>query len=215
MKLHKKGLIIVISGPSGVGKGTIIKSLLKRPVYEFYYSVSMTDRMPRQGEKNGKDYFFVTKAYFQKKIKEKYFLEYKKFINNYYGTPYKQIFENFKKGKKVILELDVQGALELKKLEFKNNNFNKESVFIFVTPPTKKHLYERLTKRNTEKKEILIKRLQKADEEFKLAYKYDYIVVNDKVENVVDKIISIIIAEHSKIKNIIHYYSKKILKEKD
>ncbi|WIA07595.1 MAG: guanylate kinase [Candidatus Phytoplasma cynodontis] len=210
MKCHKKGLIIIISGPSGVGKGTIRKSLFKRPGHNFFYSVSVTDRSPRKGEQEGKDYFFVTKEYFQKKIKENYFLEYKKFLNNYYGTPYKTIIEYLNKGKEVILELDIQGALEIR-----NHYLGKKSVFIFITPPSKKHLYERLKKRNTESEEILKQRLAKADEELKFAFKYDYIVVNDEVENVVDKIISIIIAEHSKTKNSISYYLKKIVKEKD
>ncbi|RAM57790.1 guanylate kinase [Candidatus Phytoplasma oryzae] len=209
MKLHKKGLMIVISGPSGAGKGTILKSLFQRKGHNFSYSVSMTSRPPRSYERNQKDYFFVTKEQFKKKIKENYFLEYKKFVHNYYGTPYKKLLEKLKKGKEVILELDIQGALEIRKHEL-----NKNSVLIFITPPSKQHLYKRLIKRNTEIEEVLKKRLKKADEEFKLAYKYDYIVVNDEVENAVDKIISIIVAEHSKTKNSISYYLEKILKEK-
>jgi guanylate kinase len=210
MKLHQKGLMIVISGPSGVGKGTIIKSLFKRPDNNFFYSVSMTSRPPRLGEKNGEDYIFITKKEFEKKIKENYFLEYKKNFNNYYGTPYKNLLENLKKGREIFLETDTQGALEIKK-----HKINKDGVFIFIAPPSKKHLYNRLKKRNTENEEILKKRFQKAEEEFELAHQYDYIVVNeeDKIEKSVDKIISIIVAEHSKTKNSISYYLTKILKK--
>ncbi|WBL31270.1 guanylate kinase [Candidatus Phytoplasma sacchari] len=210
MELHKKGMMIVISGPSGAGKGTIIKFLFKRTIHDFCYSVSMTDRLPREKEEDGKDYFFVTKEEFQKKIKENYFLEYNKFINNYYGTPRQKILEDLKKGKKIILELDIQGALEIK-----NSELCEKSIFIFITPPSKKHLYKRLTKRNTENNEILKKRLQKADEELDAAYKYDYIIINDEIKSAVDKIISIIVAENYKTKNIISYYIENILKEKN
>ncbi|MFR0367849.1 guanylate kinase [Candidatus Phytoplasma palmae] len=206
MKLHQKGLLIIISGPSGVGKGQITKSLLKREKNNFIYSVSVTTRKPRKGEKEGKDYFFVDETDFQKKIQENYFLEYNKFVGNYYGTPYDLVNEQLEKGKEVVLEIDIQGALQIRK-----HKINKDSVFIFIAPPTRQCLYERLKKRNTESHEIIQKRIQKAKEEFSLAYKYDYIVVNDEIENAVDKILSIIVAEHSKTKNSISYYLTEIL----
>lgn len=209
MRLHKKGLVIVISGPSGVGKGTLTKALLKKEGHNFVYSSSMTTRAPRVGEIEGKDYFFVDQAFFQQKIKEKYFLEYNKFIGNYYGTPYDKVLDQVEEGKEVILEIDVQGSLQIRK-----HKISKDAIFIFIVPPTKQALYNRLKKRNTESEEIIRQRMDKADQEFLLAYKYDYIVVNDDIDKAVDKIISIIIAEHSKVKNSISYYLTEILNKK-
>ncbi|WP_017192627.1 guanylate kinase [Italian clover phyllody phytoplasma] len=209
MRLHKKGLVIVISGPSGVGKGTLTKALLKKEGHNFVYSSSMTTRAPRTGEIEGKDYFFVDQAFFQQKIKEKYFLEYNKFIGNYYGTPYDKVLDQVEEGKEVILEIDVQGSLQIRK-----HKISKDAVFIFIVPPAKQALYNRLNKRNTESEEIIRQRMDKADQEFLLAYKYDYIVVNDDIDKAVDKIISIIIAEHSKVKNSISFYLTEILNKK-
>ncbi|NWN45863.1 guanylate kinase [Candidatus Phytoplasma pruni] len=209
MRLHKKGLVIVISGPSGVGKGTLTKALLKKEGHNFVYSSSMTTRAPRAGEIEGKDYFFVDQAFFQQKIKEKYFLEHNKFIGNYYGTPYDKVLDQVEEGKEVILEIDVQGSLQIRK-----HKISKDAIFIFIVPPTKQALYNRLKKRNTESEEIIRQRMDKADQEFLLAYKYDYIVVNDDIDKAVDKIISIIIAEHSKVKNSISYYLTEILNKK-
>ncbi|WP_017193295.1 guanylate kinase [Vaccinium witches'-broom phytoplasma] len=209
MRLHKKGLVIVISGPSGVGKGTLTKALLKKEGHNFVYSSSMTTRAPRTGEIEGKDYFFVDQAFFQQKIKEKYFLEYNKFIGNYYGTPYDKVLDQVEEGKEVILEIDVQGSLQIRK-----HKISKDAVFIFIVPPTKQALYNRLKKRNTESEDIICQRMDKADQEFLLAYKYDYIVVNDDIDKAVDKIISIIIAEHSKVKNSISFYLTEILNKK-
>lgn len=201
MKLHKKGLMVVISGPSGVGKGQIKKALFKRKGHNFVYSVSMTTRSPRLGEKNGVDYFFVDEPYFKKKIKENYFLEYNYFINHYYGTTYQSVIEKLEKGYEIFLEIDVQGSLQIKK-----HKISKDGVFIFIAPPSKECLYKRLKKRNTESEEVIQERMKKADEELLLAHKYDYIVVNDEVENTVDKILAIVIAEHSKVKNSISSY---------
>ncbi|MFB5029938.1 MAG: Guanylate kinase [Candidatus Phytoplasma pruni] len=209
MRLHKKGLVIVISGPSGVGKGTLTKALLKKEGHNFVYSSSMTTRAPRKGEIEGKDYFFVDQAFFQQKIKEKYFLEHNKFIGNYYGTPYDKVLDQVEEGKEVILEIDVQGSLQIRK-----HKISKDAIFIFIVPPTKQALYNRLKKRNTESEEIIRQRMDKADQEFLLAYKYDYIVVNDDIDKAVDKIISIIIAEHSKVKNSISFYLTEILNKK-
>ncbi|KOR75493.1 Guanylate kinase [Candidatus Phytoplasma pruni] len=209
MRLHKKGLVIVISGPSGVGKGTLTKALLKKEGHNFVYSSSMTTRAPRKGEIEGKDYFFVDQAFFQQKIKEKYFLEHNKFIGNYYGTPYEKVLDQVEEGKEVILEIDVQGSLQIRK-----HKISKDAIFIFIVPPTKQTLYNRLKKRNTESEEIIRQRMDKADQEFLLAYKYDYIVVNDDIDKAVDKIISIIIAEHSKVKNSISFYLTEILNKK-
>ncbi|KND62695.1 guanylate kinase [Candidatus Phytoplasma phoenicium] len=201
MKLHKKGLMVVISGPSGVGKGQIKKALFKRKGHNFVYSVSMTTRPPRPEERNGVDYFFVDESYFKQKIKENYFLEYNYFINYYYGTTYRTVTEQLEKGKEIFLEIDVQGSLQVKK-----HKIRKDGVFIFVAPPSKECLYKRLKNRNTESEAVIQERMKKAEEELLLAHKYDYIVVNDEVENAVDKILAIVVAEHSKIKNSISSY---------
>ncbi|MDV3167051.1 MAG: guanylate kinase [Vigna little leaf phytoplasma] len=201
MKLHKKGLMVIISGPSGVGKSHIKKSLFQKKGHNFVYSVSMTTRPARCEEQDGVDYFFVEKSYFQKKITENYFLEYNKFVNHYYGTPYKEVKQKLKEGNEIFLEIDVEGALQIKK-----HKMSKNSVFIFIAPPSVNVLYKRLKKRNTESEEIIKERLKQAKYELSQAYLYDYIVINDEVEKAVDKIISIVVAEHSRVKNSISAY---------
>ncbi|AYJ00964.1 guanylate kinase [Candidatus Phytoplasma ziziphi] len=208
MKLHSKGLMIVISGPSGVGKGSIKTALLNQVNNNFCYSVSYTTRKPRKGEQEGKDYFFTNKVDFEKKIKENFFLEHSEFVNNYYGTPYKETLKKLEEGKEVLLEIDIEGALKIQK-----HKINKDSVFIFISPLDKEVLKERLRKRDTETEEELEKRILRASEEMKLAYKCDYIVFNDEIQNSVNNIMSIITAERHKIKNIINFYSKEILKK--
>ncbi|QTX02773.1 guanylate kinase [Candidatus Phytoplasma luffae] len=208
MQLHKKGLMIVISGPSGVGKGGIKKALLERKDNNFVYSISATTRKPREGEKDGIDYFFIKEKDFKKKIKENYFLEYNKFVNNYYGTPYKNVLKQLEEKKEVLLEVDIHGALMIRQ-----HKIHKDSVFIFIAPPSKKILYERLRNRNSETEEEIRERMLNSEKEIKLAYKYDYIVVNDEINKSVDKIISIVTAEHSKTKNSIDYYLTEILKK--
>lgn len=208
MDLYKKGLMIVISGPSGVGKDAIKKQFLKKINNDLFYSISYTTREPRRGEKEGKDYFFINKEDFKKKIRENFFIEYNIFLNNYYGTPYKQILQKLEEGKKILLEIDIEGALKIRE-----HKVNKDCVFIFIAPSSKEVLYKRLKKRNTETDQELNKRMLRADEEMKLAYKYDYIVINDEIDNAVNKIISILSAEHSKTKNIINFYLKEILQK--
>ncbi len=191
MKLNEKGLLVVLSGPSGVGKGTVRKELFKMPEQNFVYSVSMTTRSKRPGEIDGKDYFFVTREEFEQKIKENKFLEYAEFIGNYYGTPKDEVDKQLSAGKEVILEIDVEGASQVRAQM-------KEAVFIFLVPPSREALYNRLKQRGTESDEVINRRIEKANREFKLAYKYDYIVVNDEVHNAADRIMAIIRAEHAK-----------------
>ena len=199
MKLNDKGLLVVLSGPSGVGKGTVRKALFNMPGQNLEYSISMTTRKQRPGEVNGKDYYFVSREEFEKRISEGKFLEYAEFVGNYYGTPLDLVNEKLADGKEVVLEIEVQGALQVREK-------CPDAVFIFLAPPSKQALYDRLRSRGTESEEVIEQRVQKANKEFKLAYKYDYIVVNDTVENAADRILAIIRAEHAKTERSIHSY---------
>ncbi|MDO8053894.1 guanylate kinase ['Crotalaria aegyptiaca' phytoplasma] len=209
MRLNKEGMLIIISGPSGVGKGTVKKLLLERIENNLVYSVSMTTRSPRINEKNGKDYFFVSNQYFKDKIKENYFLEYNEFIGNYYGTPKIKVMEELKQNKDVLLEIDVQGALQI------SNNFIKsKSVFIFLAPPSIAILKQRIQYRNTESSQIINERIVKARQELLLIQKikkYDYMIINDKLDETVNIIKSVLIAERVKFKRMIKFYSSQIL----
>ncbi|MDO8057565.1 guanylate kinase [Candidatus Phytoplasma gossypii] len=209
MRLNKEGMLIIISGPSGVGKGTVKKLLLDRIENNLVYSVSMTTRSPRINEKNGKDYFFVSNQYFKDKIKENYFLEYNEFIGNYYGTPKIKVMEELKQNKDVLLEIDVQGALQI------SNNFIKsKSVFIFLAPPSIAILKQRIQYRNTESSQIINERIVKARQELLLIQKikkYDYMIINDKLDETVNIIKSVLIAERVKFKRMIKFYSSQIL----
>lgn len=208
MKLNHRGLLIVLSGPSGVGKGTVRKELFKIPEQEFVYSVSMTTRKPRIGEVDGVDYYFVSKKEFKRQIEEDNLLEYAEFVGNYYGTPRDKVEEQLAKGKEVILEIDVEGALQVRE-------HCKDAVFIFLVPPSKQALYDRLKQRATETEYEVRLRIEKANREFSLAHKYDYIVVNDEVSNAADRIMAIIRSEHAKTERSIHEYLKIIKKGED
>lgn len=201
MKLNEQGLLVVISGPSGVGKGTIRKALFQIPDNNFCYSVSMTTRKPRQGEQDGVDYFFVSREQFEQKIKQKQLLEYAEFVGEYYGTPLEYVDKQIDSGKEVIVEIEVEGALKVREQK-------PDAVFIFIVPPSKQALLDRLTNRGTENSDTIQKRIQKAEREYHLAYKYDYIVVNDDVKNAADRIYAIIRAEHAKTERSIHKYYK-------
>ncbi len=201
LKLNERGLLVIISGPSGVGKGTIRKALFEIPDNNFCYSVSMTTRKPREGEADGLDYFFVSREEFEKRIKENGFLEYAEFVGEFYGTPIDYIEQKLEEGKEVIVEVEVQGALQVKERI-------PEAVFIFIVPPSRQALIDRLVHRGTDSEAIILKRIQKAEREYSLAYKYDYIVVNDEVNNAADRIYAIIRAEHAKTERSIHKYYK-------
>ncbi len=201
MKLDEKGLLIVLSGPSGVGKGTVREALFKMEGHDLVYSVSMTTREPRAGEVNGREYFFVTREEFEQKIKDGKMLEYAEFVNNYYGTPLDKVEEQLKLGKEVVLEIEVQGAMQVKEKM-------KDAIFIFIAPPSIEALKNRLHSRGTESLEAIKERCEKAKREIGLAYMYDYIVVNDEVSNAADKIIAIIRAEHAKTERTIDKYKK-------
>lgn len=185
-----KGLLLVISGPSGCGKGTICKKLLSRN-QNINFSISATTRKPRKGEANGINYFFVGEEEFKNMIKNDEFLEYASVHGNYYGTPKKYVFEKMAEGENIILEIDVQGALQIKEKY-------PEGVFIFILPPSMEELKNRIVKRGTESKEDIDRRLNNAYKEIELAKQYDYIVLNDQVLSAVEKIESIIIAEKNR-----------------
>lgn len=201
MKLNEKGLLIVLSGPSGVGKSTVRKALFEKEGHKLVYSVSMTTRKPREGEVDGVDYFFVSKEEFEKRIAEDRMLEWAEFVGNYYGTPKENVDHLLELGHEVVLEIEVNGALQVR-------SKMPEAVFIFLVPPTKKSLYNRLYRRGTESEEVIQERVDKADREFMLAHKYDYIVVNDNVDKAVERIMSIIVSEHSKTERTIYKYMK-------
>lgn len=203
MKLNDRGLLVVISGPSGVGKGTVRKALFEMPKHNLTYSVSMTTRKMRPGERDGIDYYFVSKEEFLKRVDEGKFLEHAEFVGNYYGTPLDKVNERLEDGQEVVLEIEVEGALQVKKKV-------PDCVMIFIVPPGKEALYQRLRKRGTEPEDVIQERIQKANREFKLAKYYDYIVVNDEVSNAADRIMAIIRAEHAKTARSIHKYMELI-----
>lgn len=186
-----KGLLIVVSGPSGCGKGTILEELKKRR--DFYYSVSATTRAPRDGEIDGIHYHFKTIDEFEKLMENDGMIEYAKYCDNYYGTPRKEVIDKLNQGKDVILEIEVQGALNVRKSY-------PEAVLIFILPPSLKELRRRLNKRGTETEERIEKRIAKATEEINTAVKYDYVIINSNLIQAVNELDSIIISEKSTIK---------------
>lgn len=185
--MTKKGLLLVVSGPSGVGKGTICKEYLSK-YDDCALSVSATTRSPRDGEVDGVSYFFLSHDEFREKIDEGGFLEHAVFCDNYYGTPKDAVMEKLEEGKNVILEIEVQGALQVR-------SHYPEAVFVFVIPPSVEILEERLRGRGTETDEVIKQRLERAKAEFKYIDKYNYVLVNDTVSEAVCRLHSIIEAE--------------------
>ena len=185
--MNSKGLLLVVSGPSGVGKGTICKEYLSS-YDDCALSVSATTRAPRDGETDGVSYFFLSHDEFRKKIDEGGFLEHAVFCDNYYGTPKDAVLQQLEAGKNVILEIEVQGALQVR-------SHYPEAVFVFVIPPTMQTLEDRLRGRGTETEDVIQKRLGRAKAEFKYIDKYNYVLVNDTVSDAVARLHSIIEAE--------------------
>lgn len=187
------GLLIVLSGFSGSGKGTIMKELLSRYPEEYALSISATTRNPREGEADGREYFFKTKEEFQQMIRDNELLEYAQYVENYYGTPKAYVEQQLADKKNVILEIEIQGALKIKE-QF------PETLLLFVTPPSAPILKERLTGRGTETEEVIHSRLSRAVEEADGCEVYDYLIVNDKLDESVEEVHQIIRSERRRMR---------------
>ncbi len=198
-----KGLLIVISGPSGAGKGTVCKELMSMKLPELEVAVSATTRQPRNGEVEGISYFYKSKEEFMNMIENDEFIEYAQVYDNFYGTPKSHVHYKLDLGKDVILEIDIQGAMQVKKN-------NEDAVFVFIMPPSFEELKNRIISRGTETQKDILKRMHEAYREVCSSRNYDYIVVNDDVKVAAEKVRSIIMAEKCKLKrSIIDYNSYK------
>mgnify|MGYP000562477909 FL=1 len=197
----RKGKTFIISGPSGVGKSTVLKALLEKRK-NVYFSVSATTRAPRPGELDGIHYHFMNVESFRKWIAMEQFLEYAEYVGNFYGTPKRYVDEAMEQGKDVILDIEVQGAIQV-------TSKRPETVRIFIAPPSWAELERRLTERGTDSQDKIQKRLLRAKVEFQTAHTYDYFVINDTVENAVNELDAIMTAEHCKPKDRMEIISGK------
>lgn len=198
IKTKEKGNLIVISGPSGAGKDTIVNEILKKNK-NCWLSVSMTSREPRAGEINKINYYFVNEEEFEENIRNDNFIEYAKYNNNYYGTPKSAIIEKLNEGFDVILVIEIQGALQLKEKM-------KEAIFIFIMPPSMDELKNRLILRNAESMDKILNRFKIAYKEINEVTKYNYVVVNDNLDDAVNKVNSILISEKCRVDRIEELY---------
>jgi len=189
--MNREGILIVVSGFSGAGKGTLMKKLTEK--YDNYaLSVSATTREPRPGEVEGVDYFFKTAEDFEKMIAKDELIEYAKYVDHFYGTPRAYVEEQLKSGKDVILEIEIQGALKVKQAY-------PETLLVFVTPPTAAELKRRLVARGTESMEEIEKRLKRAEEEAEYMDKYEYLIINDELEDSAEEMHRIIQGERNRV----------------
>ena len=188
--MKRKGILFIISAPSGSGKTTLCTRLVES-VDSLYRSISMTTRPPRTGEQDGMDYIFIEKPEFLKRQKKNEFLEWAKVFGEYYGTPKKHILHMLKRGSDVLLSIDVQGAMKIKRLKL-------DAVYIFILPPSLEMLRERLVNRSTDSKQAICERLNVAKKEVACSHKYDYAIINNKLELALDSLRAIIIAERCK-----------------
>ncbi|MGG1398331.1 guanylate kinase [Bacillus salipaludis] len=199
--MQEKGLLIVLSGPSGVGKGTVRREIFSHPGNAFEYSISMTTRKPRTGEVDGVDYFFKSREEFEKLIEQGKLLEYAEFVGNYYGTPVDYVRETLDSGKDVFLEIEVKGARQVRE-KF------PEGLFIFLMPPSLSELKNRIVTRGTETEDLIHNRMLSAREEIEMMELYDYVVENDQVELACERVKAIITAEHCRRERVEHRYKK-------
>lgn len=199
--MSERGLLIVLSGPSGVGKGTVRKAIFESDDKDFQYSVSMTTRQKREGEVEGVDYYFRTREEFEALIEAGEMLEYAEYVGNYYGTPLSYVQQTLDQGKDVFLEIEVQGAKQVK-------DKVPDGVFIFLTPPDLAELRSRITGRGTDSAEVIDERMRVAREEIEMMALYDYAVVNDEVPKAVQRIREIISSEHFRVDRVIGTYIK-------
>ncbi len=201
--MPERGLLIVLSGPSGVGKGTVRKAIFDSEETDFEYSVSMTTRGMREGEVEGVDYFFRTRDEFEALIDAGQMLEHAQYVGNYYGTPLEYVNQTLDTGKDVFLEIEVQGAMKVKEKV-------PNGVFIFLTPPDLAELKSRIVGRGTDELAVIEERMEVAKAEIEMMSHYDYAVVNDQVELAVERIKHIIKSEHLRVDRVIHRYNKMI-----
>ena len=206
-ELKQKGLLIVLSGPSGVGKGTVRKAIFDQPEVNFEYSISATSRKPREGEVHGVDYFFKTREQFEEMIAKDELLEHVEYVGNYYGTPIDYVKKTLEEGKDVFLEIEVQGARRVRE-KF------PDGLFIFLAPPSLKELENRIVTRGTETDELIRTRMKAAREEIEMMNLYDYVVENDRVEHACERINAIVVAEHLKRERVEKRYRKLLEEEK-
>lgn len=190
--MEKKGILVVVSGFSGAGKGTIMKRLLEDYPDSYALSISATTRSPRPGESHGREYFFISEAEFEEMIKQDALIEYARYVNNYYGTPKDYVFRQLKAGRDVILEIEIQGALKVKAAY-------PDTLLLFVSPPSSEELRARLVNRGTEDTAAIESRLNRAWQEAQGVENYDYFVINDKLEECVQQVHSIIKNEHARV----------------
>ena len=190
--MKNKGLLLVVSAPSGCGKGTILGEILKDD--SFYYSISATTRAPREGEQDGVNYHFITKEEFEQRIAQGGMLEYAQYCGNYYGTPKKEVEQMRDAGRDVILEIEVEGARKVRAL-------CPDAVFLFIAPPSVEELRRRLNKRGTEAAEVIEERVSQASRELSYANRYDYIIVNGELEKAIQDFRTVVRAEKLRTKN--------------
>lgn len=199
--MNKKGILAVVSGFSGAGKGTLMKELLNQHQDQYALSISATTRKPREGEEHGREYFFLTVEEFQNMIAKDALIEHACYVGNYYGTPRSYVEEQMAAGRDVILEIEIQGALEVKK-KF------PDTLLLFVTPPSAEVLEERLRGRGTETEEVIRERLKRASQEAMYMDQYDYILVNDNLETCVEQMHQLIQSQHEKVSENLDFIEK-------
>ena len=199
--MTERGLLIVLSGPSGVGKGTVRKAIFDSEDNDFQYSISMTTRKMRDGETEGVDYYFRSREEFEELIATGEMLEYAEYVGNYYGTPLSYVQKTLDEGKDVFLEIEVQGAKQVKEKV-------PDGVFIFLTPPDLSELRSRSVGRGTDARDVSDERMRVAREEIEMMVLYDYAVVNDEVPKAVKRVKEIIATEHFRVNRVIGKYRK-------